>query len=63
MRIGILKCGHFTGTLLDTLGIHAVMFAFGHNDENQHAPDEFFRLPTFRLGQTAYVKLLERLGE
>ena len=49
-------------TLLDTLGIHAVMFAFGHDDENQHAPDEFFRLPTFRLGQTAYVRLLERLG-
>jgi len=50
-------------TLLDTLGVHAVMFAFGHEDENQHAPDEFFRLPTFRLGQTAYVRLLERLGE
>ena len=49
-------------TLLDTLGIHAVMFAFGHADENQHAPDEFFRLPTFRRGQTAYAKLLERLG-
>ena len=49
-------------TLLDTLGIHAVMFAFGHDDENQHAPDEFFRLPTFRRGQTAYVRLLERLG-
>ena len=49
-------------TLLDQLGLHAVMFAFGHNDENQHAPDEFFRLPTFRLGQTAYVRLMERLG-
>ena len=49
-------------TLLDQLGVHAVMYAFGHNDENQHAPDEFFRLPTFRLGQTAYVRLMERLG-
>ncbi len=49
-------------TLLDRLGLHAVVYAFGHNDENQHAPDEFFRLPTFRLGQTAYVRLMERLG-
>jgi len=36
-------------TLLDTLGLHTVMFAFGHADENMHAPDEFFRLPTFRI--------------
>ncbi len=50
-------------TLLDELGLHAVMFAFGHEDENQHAPDEFFRLPTFRRGQTAYARLMERLGE
>ncbi len=49
-------------TLLENLGLHTVMFAFGHEDENQHAPDEFFRLPTFRLGQTAYVRLMERLG-
>ncbi len=50
-------------TLLDELGLHAVMFAFGHEDENQHAPDEFFRLPTFRRGQTAYARLMELLGE
>lgn len=49
-------------TLLEELGVHAVIFAFGHDDENQHAPDEFFRLPAFRLGQEAYVKLMERLG-
>lgn len=49
-------------TLLDTLGVHAVMFGFSHGDENLHAPDEFFRLDEFRRGQTAYVRLLERLG-
>lgn len=49
-------------TLLDTLGVHAVMFGFSHGDENLHAPDEFFRLDAFRLGQTAYGRLLERLG-
>lgn len=49
-------------TLLDVLGVHAVMFGFSHGDENLHAPDEFFRLDAFRRGQTAYLKLLERLG-
>lgn len=49
-------------TLLDTLGVHAVMFGFSHDDENLHAPDEFFRLAVYRKGQTAYVRLLEKLG-
>ncbi|MFC2969247.1 dipeptidase [Acidimangrovimonas pyrenivorans] len=49
-------------TLLETLGVHAVMFGFSHDDENLHAPDEFFRLSAFRRGQTAYAKLLEKLG-
>jgi acetylornithine deacetylase/succinyl-diaminopimelate desuccinylase-like protein len=50
-------------TLLDVLGVHAVMFGFSHDDENLHAPNEFFRLDAFRLGQTAYSRLLERLGQ
>ncbi len=49
-------------TLLGELGVHAVMFGFSHGDENLHAPDEFFRLDAFRLGQSAYCRLLERLG-
>lgn len=49
-------------TLLETLGVHAVMFGFSHGDENLHAPNEFFRLDAFRLGQTAYGRLFERLG-
>lgn len=48
-------------TLLEHLGVHATMFAFGHDDENMHAPDEFFRLDTFRRGQEAYCRLLESL--
>ena len=48
--------------LLNELGIHATVFAFGMNDENLHAPNEFFRLSNFRIGQTAYCKLLTRLG-
>ncbi len=49
-------------TLLDTLGVHAVMFGFSHDDENLHAPDEFFRLAVYRKGQSAYVRLLQKLG-
>ena len=48
--------------LLNELGIYATVFAFGMNDENLHAPNEFFRLSNFRIGQTAYCKLLTRLG-
>jgi acetylornithine deacetylase/succinyl-diaminopimelate desuccinylase-like protein len=48
--------------LLRELGVHATVFAFGLPDENLHAPDEFFRLSSFRTGQVAYCRLLERLG-
>jgi acetylornithine deacetylase/succinyl-diaminopimelate desuccinylase-like protein len=49
--------------LLGELGVHATVFAFGMADENLHAPNEFFRLSNFRTGQTAYCRLLERLGD
>ncbi|GAB4432515.1 MAG: dipeptidase [Chloroflexi bacterium OHK40] len=44
------------------LGAYTASFGFGLSDERQHSPDEFFRLASFRKGQTAYCKLLERLG-
>jgi acetylornithine deacetylase/succinyl-diaminopimelate desuccinylase-like protein len=47
---------------LTNLNAYTVSFAFGLNDENVHAPDEFFRLSSWERGQTAYCKLLERLG-
>lgn len=50
-------------TLLGELGVHAVMFGFSHGDENLHAPNEFFRLATFKRGQIAYARLLEALGK
>ncbi len=49
--------------LLNELGVHATVFAFGLPDENIHAPNEFFRLSHFRTGQTAWCQLLERLGQ
>jgi len=44
------------------LGVYATSFGFGLSDERQHAPDEFFRLASFRMGQRAYGLMLERLG-
>jgi acetylornithine deacetylase/succinyl-diaminopimelate desuccinylase-like protein len=45
------------------LSADTVIFAFGLKDENAHAPDEFFRLSSFRLGQRAYVHLLDELSQ
>jgi acetylornithine deacetylase/succinyl-diaminopimelate desuccinylase-like protein len=48
---------------LSVLGAYTVNFAFGLMDEQIHAPDEFFRLSSFRRGPVAYGRLLHRLGE
>ena len=45
------------------LGAYTVGFAFGLMDEQIHAPNEFFRLSSFRRGSVAYCKLLHRLAE
>ena len=47
---------------LKHLGVHGTMFAFGLDDENIHAPNEFFRLSSFFKGQEAYCRLFYRLG-
>lgn len=44
------------------LGAYTASFGFGLPDERIHSPDEFFRLASFRKGQAAYCRLLERLG-
>ena len=45
------------------LGAYTVNFAFALWDEQQHAPNEFFRLSSFQRGQEAYGRLLHRLGK
>jgi acetylornithine deacetylase/succinyl-diaminopimelate desuccinylase-like protein len=45
------------------LGAYTSSFGFGLSDERFHSPDEFYRLASFRKGQTGYCKLLERLGK
>lgn len=52
-----------TGMLKDVLGLETVMFAFGHNDENVHAPDEYARLSSFDRGEIAYTRLFSVLAE
>ncbi len=50
------------GVFLKFLGAHLVNFAFGLEDENLHAPDEFFRIASFKRGLSAYGMILEELG-
>lgn len=48
---------------LTHLGSYTVGFAFGLSDEQIHAPNEFYRLASFRRGPVAYCKILQRLAE
>jgi acetylornithine deacetylase/succinyl-diaminopimelate desuccinylase-like protein len=44
------------------LGVGTVFFSFSTADEDYHAPNEFFRLSSFRAGLTAWARLLDRLS-
>jgi acetylornithine deacetylase/succinyl-diaminopimelate desuccinylase-like protein len=46
----------------DQLGAETIFFSFSTSDEDYHAPNEFFRLENFSIGQIAWARLLERLG-
>jgi acetylornithine deacetylase/succinyl-diaminopimelate desuccinylase-like protein len=48
---------------LRELNAHTVTLSFGLGDEQVHAPNEFFRINSFRRGQRAYHMLFERLGQ
>ena len=52
-----------SGIFLEFLNAHMVNFAFSLNDENIHAPDEFFRISSFKRSLNAYCMMLERLGD
>lgn len=52
-----------SGIFLKFLKAHMVNFAFGLNDENIHAPDEFFRIGSFKRSSEAYGLVLERLSK
>lgn len=44
------------------LGVDTVFFSFATSDEDYHAPNEFFRLSSYRDGLVAWARMLERLG-
>jgi acetylornithine deacetylase/succinyl-diaminopimelate desuccinylase-like protein len=44
------------------LGVGTIFFSFSTADEDYHAPNEFFRLSSFRNGLIAWARLLDRLG-
>ncbi|MGI6367485.1 MAG: dipeptidase [Anaerolineae bacterium] len=44
------------------LGVYAIGFGFGLPDERVHSPNEFFRKSSFRKGQSAICRLLDRLA-
>jgi len=44
------------------LDAYTVILSFALDDENAHAPDEFFRLESFRKGQTVYGMMFEELA-
>jgi acetylornithine deacetylase/succinyl-diaminopimelate desuccinylase-like protein len=46
----------------EMLGAKTVGFAFGLDDENFHAPDEFFRLRSFERSREGYCRLLPALA-
>ncbi|MGB0385215.1 MAG: dipeptidase [Ardenticatenaceae bacterium] len=52
----------FCSMIQELLGIYTVNFAFGLDDEQVHAPNEFFRLKSFERGQKGYCMLLHQLA-
>jgi acetylornithine deacetylase/succinyl-diaminopimelate desuccinylase-like protein len=51
------------GTVFEKqLGVPTVFFSFSTADEDYHAPNEFFRLRSFRDGLVAWARLFERMG-
>ena len=50
------------GVFKKHLGKGTIFFSFSTSDEDYHAPNEFLRLSSFRLGMTAWARLFERLA-
>ncbi len=50
------------GIFRNVLGIETVFLSFSTADEDFHAPNEFFRLSSLRVGHVVWARCLERLG-
>ena len=51
------------GIFRNELGIETVFLSFSTGDEDFHAPNEFFRLSSFRDGLVVWARCFERLGQ
>jgi len=51
-----------SGMLLEALGAYSIPLGFALKDERSHAPNEFYRLASYRRAQEVYIRLLERAG-
>ena len=45
------------------LNVGTIFFSFSTSDEDYHAPNEHFRLSSFRTGQIAWARLFDRLAQ
>ncbi len=45
------------------LCVGTIFFSFSTSDEDYHAPNEHFRLSSFRTGQIAWARFFDRLGK
>jgi len=52
----------FCSLMEQKLDAYTVILSFALDDENAHAPDEFFRLESFAKGQKAYGMMFEELA-
>lgn len=53
----------FMGLMLKHLGVYTVSYGFSGAHENIHAPNEFFKIPNFALGQRGFCMLFEELAK
>lgn len=47
----------------ERLGVVPILVGFGNKDENMHAPDESYRLSSFRKGREAAARMIAELGQ
>lgn len=52
-----------TAIFKETLGLDTLMFGFNLPDEDVHAPNEFFHVPSVALGLRAWPMLLQELAQ
>ena len=62
VRIAMGATVPFAEVFARRLGIGTIFFSFATSDEDYHAPNEHFRLSSFRIGQIAWARLFEHLA-